>query len=862
MNNNLKKAIPHLVAVIIFLLVSYIYFFPAVEGKVLQGGDNITAKSMQGEVRPYSALTGDYCGWTNGSFGGMPVFTIGGFNRDLPLRMVTKVINFFTSGEPINYLFIAMFAFYILLISYGINPWLSIAGSLAYTFSSYFIIIIGAGHITKALGLAYMPGVIAGLYLVYKQNKVFLGASLMALFLAMEIGPGHYQIIYYTILIVVAIGIHFLILAVKNKTLPSFFMNTGILIVAALLAGLANTSTIWPTQEYTPFSARGQSILSAGENANSVSADGLDFEYATQWSYGVSESLNLLIPNFRGGSSAGALTENSEIYKLYSQGNSAQAKQIIKQLPLYWGPQPSTEGPAYLGAIMLFLYVFGLFYLKSKEKWWILIISVFALLLAWGNHFEAFNRFIFNYFPLYNKFRAVSTTLIITQFTVPLLGIITLNQLFTEINKKRFFYALKWTLGILGGITLLYVLAPGIAGSFTGPGDARYADNQAFLDALMIDRKSILRSDALRSLFFIVSGAGVLWLAYRKKLNVKYTGIAIGVLVILDLAVVDKRFISFDDFKTIRSSKSSFTPTNADMSIYTMEAQNSEVKKNIDNFLTTYKNSPVIVNHESPDLLALNLTTDFRVLNLSGGINFSDALTSYYHKSLSGYSPAKLRRYQDLIDRGVLVQQIQNFAKDFQAGENSDSYSLLNMLNTKYFIFDPQQPAFENSAALGNAWFVNSVKWVNSADEEFDNITKIKPREEAIVHVEFKERVPGNITFDSTATINLTSYKPHESTYESKTKSSTLAIFSEMYYPKGWNAYIDGEQTEYLRANYLFRAVTVPAGNHTIVFRFEPRSYLLGNKITIIASIILLIFILTSIFDLIRKNKHKIVEPN
>ena len=584
----------------------------------------------------------------------------------------------------------------------------------------------------------------------------------------------------------------------------------------------------------------------------------MDFEYATQWSYGLGESFNLLIPNFRGGSSAGKLSEKSEVYKLYSKGNRAQANQVINQLPLYWGTQPNTEGPAYMGALAFFLFVFAMFFLKNKEKWWILSISLFALMLAWGYHFEIFNRFIFNYFPLYNKFRAVTTILVIIQYTIPFFGVLALNELFKDYNRQKFLFAIKWAFAVVGGIALFFALFPGLAGSFTGPNDAIYANNSEFINALMIDRKSILRMDAIRSFFFIIAGTGVLWFYHIKKLNKILMGASMLILILLDLALVDTRYVSHEDFKTVRNTEAYFAPTNADLSIYNSEMLSPDVKSKVESFLTKYKDNSFLKNTESPDLIALNLNTDYRVLNLAGGINFSDALTSYYHKSLSGYSPAKLRRYQDLLDRGVLVQQIQNFARNVQSGQIPDSYSLLNMLNTKYIITNPNEPAFYNRDAMGNAWFVKNIKWVESADDEFEAMTSVNPREDAVVNVEFKGMELENLGFDPEASISLENYKPHILTYKSNSNANMLAVFSEIYYPKGWHVYIDDKPVDYLRANYLFRALVVPPGNHTIVFKFEPRSYILGNAINKYSSYLLLL----SVFSLLAYNIWKFISAS
>lgn len=850
MNKFIKPLIPNFTAVLVFLLVSYVYFFPAIEGKVLQGTDNITAKSQQGEIMTFNSLEGGYCAWTNGSFAGMPAYTIW-VKHDAPIKLIERFFQLLAKRGPVSYLFIAMFSFYILLCCYGVNPWLGIIGAFAYAFSSYYLVIIGAGHVSKVIALSYMPGVFAGIYLVYNKKKVWLGSALMAIFLALEIRPGHYQIIYYTILLVVALGIYRLIQAYKEDTLPFFIKSTLILLVSALIAGLTNISSVWTTNEYAKYSARGEVILN-DTNSTSVSNDkgGLDFDYATQWSYGVGESFNLFIPNFRGGSSVGKLSENSEVYRLFSQRNRAQAKQIIEQLPLYWGDQPSTEGPQYMGALALFLFVFAMFFVRSKEKWWIFIISIFALLLAWGHNFETFNRFMFHYLPLYNKFRAVSTTLVIVQFLIPFLGILAIHQLITDYDRNEFTKALKWSVGLTGGVALLFVLLPGMAGSFTGPIDARYSNNQPFVDALMIDRKALLRNDALRSLFFVLAGGAVLWLYHIKKLSSRLLIVLLAVLTLLDLGLVGTRYVSHNDFKTEKSSKAAFIPTKADMSIYSMEIQNPEVKQKVDNLRKEY---PKLNKSDSPELKALNMATDYKVLNLADGINFSDALTSYYHKSLSGYSPAKLRRYQDLIDRGVLVRQIQNLVGKLQNKADAGNYNVLNMLNTKYVIFNRDQSAYKNDQALGNAWFVKNVHWVENSDEEFNAMQNIDPIDEVVVHQEYKDFGIDNLAFDSTATIQLTDYKPNVLKYKSESKTDMVAVFSEMYYPAGWKVFVDGKGIDYFRTNYFLRGLKVPRGEHQIEFRFEPRSYLLGNTINRWSSLLLLVFfIVVAVPELLR----------
>jgi hypothetical protein len=590
-----------------------------------------------------------------------------------------------------------------------------------------------------------------------------------------------------------------LVSSIREKQLPGFAKATGVLIIASIFAVATNITNIWATYEYSKETIRGKTELTS-EKSNRTS--GLDKDYATGWSYGKMETFTMLIPNFNGGSSQGALTENSNSYKALKSQNidDNQAQKVIKALPLYWGTQPGVAGPVYIGAIIMFLFVFALFIVDNKYKWWLLAATVLSILLAWGKNFMPFTEFFLHYVPGYNKFRAVSMTLVMAELCIPLLAFIGLQEAFSgEVDKKKLLKSLYYALGITGGISLFFGMAGSAIFDFVSPADEQY--KSYFPDWLMAaireDRAAILSADAFRSLAFIVIAGAAIWAMINQKIKKQVFFTALILLILIDMWAVNRRYLNSESFVRKSVAAVPFQPSVADQ---------------------------IIMKDKDPN---------FRVFNQSVGNPFADASTSYFHKSLGGYHGAKLRRYQELIDYHLV----------------KGNMNVYNMLNTKYFIVPDEktgQPQMQiNMQAMGNAWFVNNAHMVNNADEEIKALSDFIPAETAIYDKRFENQVKGHlITKDELANITLTEYKPNHLTYKSETVKEQLAVFSEIYYDKGWNAYIDGKPAPYFRANYVLRAMIVPAGNHTIEFKFEPKVYKTGEKIAYASSILLVLLAL------------------
>lgn len=782
---------PHLISIILFIALSYTYFLPQIEGKEIQQGDKTTYLGMSKEVRDFRDETGEEALWTNSMFGGMPAFLISVQYKNNLVKYVDQLLKFM--GRPANQLFICLLGFYISLLIFGAKPWLSTVGAIAFAFSSYYFIVIAAGHNSKVFAIAYMSPIIAGIYLTYR-GKVLLGASITAIFLTLQLLANHLQITYYTLLIVVVYGIVELIYTINEKDYNRFLKATGVLIIAAVLAVGSNFSSLWTTYEYGKYSMRGETELTKDE-ANKTS--GLDKDYATAWSYGIDETLTLLIPNFKGSGGDVNLGKNSAVYEFFETAQGPRyAAQVVEHFPyLYWGAQPFTSGPVYVGVIIIFLFVLGIYLLDPKIKWWLISATVLSIILAWGKNFPLVTNFFLDYIPGYNKFRAVSMTLVIAQFTIPLMAMLALKKVMDgSVEKQKLMKAFKNSIYIVGGVALFFALLPGLFFDFSAESDQRIIaqGGQALVDAIREDRKAFLQRDAFRSLIFILLSAGVIWAYISGKLKTKYSLLAMGVLILVDMWAVDKRYLNDNNFVSKREAKQPFKTTRADQQI------NQDKDPN------------------------------FRVLNVAVN-TFNDASTSYFHKSIGGYHGAKMQRYQDLID--------------YQISQNN--MDVLNMLNTKYFIVqgqDNQPVAQRNPEALGNAWFVENYRVVPDADAEIDALSDFNPEKEAIVDKRFAHFVEGQeFTKDTSSSIKLVSYKPNHLVYEAKCAEEELAVFSEIYYPKGWNAFIDNEPTDHFRVNYVLRAMVIPEGNHTIEFKFKPKSYYTGNKISLASSIILLI---------------------
>ena len=798
-----KKLSPHLIVILLFVGISFTYFSPVLQGKLLNMADITHHKGMSKEVTDFREATGEEALWTNSMFSGMPAYQISTRSNGNLIQYVAKTISL-GIPRPANLLFLYLLGFYLLLLSLKVDYRLSAAGAIAFAFSSYFFIIIMAGHMTKALAIAYLPMVVAAVLYTYR-GRMLLGGVLTALTVALELYANHLQITYYLVLMLILIGLVQFIKDFKANNLMDFSKRSGVLILAALLASATAVTRLSTTMEYGTESTRGKSELT---NNLDNKTSGLDKDYATSWSYGIAETFTLLIPNFYGGASQGELTTESETYQAIKR--APNAKQLIKQLPLYWGTQPFTSGPTYAGSIVMFLFIFGLIFVKSEMRVWILLATIMSIMLAWGKNFMPLTDLFLDYFPGYNKFRAVSMILVVAEFTLPLLGFVALNKFLLEkdedyetdskvkdvktqkvshvVVKSKKLRSLNLAFYIVGGLSLIFALMPSLFFDFVGGQDANLAKNGWPIDALQADRAGLLSADAWRSFTFITLTFGAMWMFLKNKISSKYVILIVGILVLADMWTVNKRYLNDDNFA--RKSKVQVP--------YKATAADQQILRDTD--------------------------PNFRVFNQSVS-TFNDASTSYFHKSIGGYHGAKLKRYQELIENHI----------------SKGNMAVLNMLNTKYFI-TPKGQAQQNPGAMGNAWFVNEINIVANADAEIAALDGFKPSNTAIVDARFSEQMI--VELDNTgANIDLTEYKPNYIKYNSTTTKEGIAIFSEIYYDKGWNAYVNGELKPHFRANYVLRGMKIPAGNHVIEFKFEPAVYHVSERIALASSVVLLLLL-------------------
>lgn len=803
----LQKALPHAVAVVLFFLIATIYYMPVYQGKVLDQSDVNTFKGAAQEIKDFRKNTGQEALWTNSMFGGMPAYQISVQYNDNYVGKINWIL--MLGKAPASYLFLALIGFYVLLLAFGLSPWLAVTGAIAYGFSSYYFIILVPGHITKYIAMAYMAPVIAGIVYAFRKN-LLAGLSIFGISLALQLHANHYQITYYTFIIILFYLLAEFIVSIQSKAIVSFIKKVAGVTLIAAIAFLCDFSKFYTTYEYSHYSTRGKSDLTSDMH-NKTS--GLDRDYATGWSYGKTETFNLLIPNLMGGSSSGELSKKSETYKFLADNNVPNAEQIVKNIPLYWGPQPSTSGPVYIGAIVIFLFFLGIFLVKSHLRWWLIGVTVLAIMLAWGRHLMWFSNLFFDFVPGYSKFRTVSMILVIVEFAMPLLGILAVKEIVDQkVSKESFIQAFKWSLGIVGGLCLFFLVFAGGLFDFSGDIDSRLIASgwpQQLIDLIRADRQSLLQADAFRSLVFILLAAGALALFYFKKLSEKPFIIILSLLILVDLWMVNRRFVNENNFVNKYDAEIPYQATNADLEIL-----------------------------KDPD-------PNYRVLNTTVDV-FNDASTSYYHKSIGGYHGAKMKRYQELIERQI----------------SKNNMAVLNMLNTKYIIVegkDRQPIPQRNPGALGNAWFVDSLHIVANADAEIEALSNFDPAKVAICDKRFEKEFK-NIPLikDSASVIKLTHYQPNKLNYESRNHNDGLAVFSEIYYDKGWNAYIDGQLTPHFRVNYVLRAMYVPKGNHQIEFRFEPKSFSLGNKISAVSSsILILLLVLVAVIEINKASKQE-----
>lgn len=804
-----QHILPHLIAIVTFLIVTVIFFKPFfLDNKSLDQHDINQWKGGAQELIEYREATGEEGLWTNSMFGGMP-----GYFVDIKWSdgIVTGIKTVLVAGlaHPVRNIFLAFVSFYILLLAFKVRPYLAIGGALAFGLSSFLIIGLGAGHNARIGAIALMPLVLAGIHVTFKRNTI-LGFGLTATALALELRENHLQITYYLLLMVLVYGLIMLIGAFKQGELKPFFTKLGVLIVAALIAVGTFAGKFWSTYEYSKYSMRGPSELSTlGSDADNT--QGLKKDYAFQYSNGILEPLTLLIPDYFGGASSNFLVqdEDSEVLKaLQRAGDQQTANQLARYTSAYWGNQPLTA-PYYAGAIICFLFILGLFLADKKLAIWLGAITALAIVLSWGDSFKAFNYFMFDYFPGYNKFRAVTFALSMAFVAMPLLGFIGLERLLAtgldKHTKKKLLIALSAT----GGFCLLVVMFAGIA-SFTKEGESQLP--QWFLNALTADRESLMRADAFRSFLFIFIAAIVIYLRLKNTISYPITAAILCLAILIDLASVDRRYFGEDNYRR-STDRSFFNPTEADQ----------EIKKD---------------------------KSKYRVYNLQGAMN--EARTSYHHHSIGGYHGAKLRRYQDLYDY-CIANETQAMIQSLQSG-NRDlaDFGVINMLNTKYLVYGPQREAIiPNIHANGNAWLVSSVNKVNSPDEELSTTCELNTATTAVIDASKFEL--NKTTFNTSGNVTLASYQPSKVEYQANVEGESFAVFSEIYYPVGWEATIDGKPVDILRVNYVLRALQIPSGDHTIIFEFKPDSYYTGDKITFASSLLLLIVFLGSIGYTIKK---------
>ena len=782
---NFKQIIPHIVSLSLFVVVALMYFNPVLNGKKISQSDITQHIGMAKEVNDFRKATNEEPYWAESAFSGMPTYPIGTYFPNDYITSLDRFIRFLP--RPADYLFLYFLSFYILLLAFKVDWKIAIVGSLAFGFSTYLIIIFGAGHNSKAHAIAYMPLVLAGIVFIFKK-KYLLGFIVTSIATALEIKANHPQMTYYLLFAILILGVVELIDAIKKNKTKQFVTQSSIIIVAMLLAVGVNSSRLLATKEYADVSTRGKTALTINPDGTKKEVTtGLSKEYITQFSYGKAETFNLFVPRYMGGGTVESLDEKSNTYQYVSSiAGSKQADGFTKQVYTYWGDQLIVEAPAYIGAVMLFLFFLGVFILKGKYKYWLVASSVFAILMSWGKNFQFLANFFIDYVPLYNKFRAVSSFQVIAELCIPLLGFLAVREFFfSKIEKKQKQIALKKALYSSVGLIvvgLLYALA---FSTFEGIRDASYSEYEGLLDAVKADRLSMLYSDSFRSIVLIGVGFVVLWLFLKQQLKYTTSIIAFAVLILFDLVQVNLRYVNGDDFKEARAIDKPFKASTADLQI-------------------------------------LKDKSHYRVANFSTD-PFQDGRTSYFHKSIGGYHAAKMGRYQDLIEFQLSKQNMQVY----------------NMLNTKYFIIpgdNGEVIAQQNPNANGNAWFVKNINYVQTADQEIRALDSTQTKNTAIVNENnIHKKINFSLEVDSLAYIKLTEYSLNSLTYETSSKFDEFSVFSEIYYKNGWKSYIDGELQPYTNVNYVLRGMEIPKGEHIIKFKFEPSVIKTGSIISLIS---------------------------
>ena len=786
-----KKIVPYSIAIAIFIIASLIYFYPVLKGQKIAQSDITQFQGMVKEINDFRADKNTEPYWTGASFSGMPTYQISAYYPNDFVRSLDKIVRFLP--RPADYTFLYFLSFFILMLALKVEWRLAILGALSFGFSTYLIIIFIPGHNAKAHAIAYMPLVLAGVLWVF-QKKYVLGFFVTGLAMALEIYANHIQMTYYLGFCLLILGIVEFINAIKEKKLPVFIKQSLVIITAVILGIGANSSRLLAMKEYTDFSTRGKSELTINaDGTNKAATKGLDKEYITQFSYAKLETFNLFIPRFMGGGTVEKLNKNSNFYQLIEKNAGKKvADDYSKQVLTYWGDQSIVEAPAYIGAVISFLFFLGIFLVKGRLKQWLVAATVFSILLSWGRNFEGLTNFFIDYIPLYNKFRAVSSIQVIAELCVPILGVLALKEFFsTNVAAKKKRKSLEKAAFVFGAFIVLgFILAHSFS-TFEGLRDSNYKDLPGLIDAVIADRKAMLLRDTLRSLALVLVSAITLRFYLNNRLKQKFVIIIFVGFILLDLTPINKRYVNASDFKPSRKVEKPFTASNADN-------------------------------------LILQDKMHFRVANFTED-PMQDGTTSYFHQSIGGYHAAKMGRYQELFDFQIVKNNLET----------------LNMLNTKYFIIadnNDEKQAQQNPDANGNVWFVENVILVNSANEEMKALDSLNTKTTAVLA---KSKVSEHSDFifekDSIATIKLVKYDVTELIYQSKSSKEQFAVFSEIYYKDGWNAYVDGELTPHFRVNYVLRGMKIPAGEHKVEFKFEPKVIQQGGLISLFSYIILIL---------------------
>ena len=803
-----KKYLPHVFVLLGFIIISLAYFSPVLQGKAIYQNDIVQYIGMSKQQTDFKAETGAETYWTNAAFGGMPTYQLGARYPHNYIKKLDLALRFLP--RPADYLFLYLLSFYVFLIVLKVDYKLAVLGALAFGFSTYLIIILGVGHNSKAHAIAYMPLVLSGILLVF-QKRYVLGFLLTTIAMGLELVANHFQMTYYLMFLVMVLGVAYLIDAYRKQMLSHYFKSIGILITAVVLSIALNATNFLATQEYVKESKRSKSELTINPDGTpKEETSGLDRDYITQFSYGIVETFNLFIPRFMGGGNSEDVGRDSATYEAYRKlgATTTQAAQEAKRAPMYWGKQPIVEAPAYVGAVILFLFVFALFLVKGRLKWWLVGGTLFSLLLSYGKNLGFLTDIFIDYIPLYNKFRAVSSIQVILELCIPALAIFGLVKLFNDFDKKEDkLKALKLSVIITGGLTLIFILFKSSLFDFVGINDGLYRQNygQDFVDALKTDRKSIFTQDVIRTLALVLLSAGIIYFFLKEKLKEQWVVVALGVLLLFDLVGVDRRYVNNENFVAgVKMSK---------------PFQETEIDKYI-----------------------LKDTTHFKVFDMVSG----PSKPSYFHNSLNGYNAAELRRYREVFD--------------FHIAQNN--INVFNMLNTKYIVAqDENGNAFPymNDQVNGNAWFVNDLEKVESANSEITILGELDTKAKAVYtnHEALSsfQNLKKKYDVDSLAAIRLINHAPNYLKYQSTNKNEGFAVFSEIYYPKGWKTYIDGKETSHMRVNYILRGMPIPAGNHTIEFKFDPEVVKTGSRIALASSIMLGVLLLAGLFYEFKKTK-------